>query len=265
MSGSAQFIGQIYIASALALGVILFALGAALVFYQRRIVALHREHAKRLLAAQEDERAWVARELHDDALQRVALLQHELDDWTGEHAIAGEHAIPHDRHLHRITALREELSDLGVMLRKVAHRLHPSIIEHAGLVTALHALATDIRSSSGFDVRVDTSAAPNVALLQDNSLILYRIAQEALRNAEKHGGTKHAQITLAQRNGAVVMTVADQGRGFDTTQQDRAHSLGLVSMTERARYAGGRIDIESQPGVGTVVRVEVPTAEGRHT
>ncbi|MGH7711707.1 MAG: sensor histidine kinase [Gemmatimonadaceae bacterium] len=259
MSGSAQFIGQIYVASALALGVILFALGAALVFYQRRIVILHREHAKRLLAAQEDERAWVAREVHDDALQRVALLQHELDDWTGEHVVA------HDRQRQRITALREELSDLGVVLRKVAHRLHPSIIEQAGLVTALHALATDIRRASGFDVGVDTTDAPNVALSKDSSLILYRIAQEALRNAEKHGGTKQAQITLAQRNGAVVMTVADQGRGFDTTQHDRAHSLGLVSMTERARYAGGRIDIQSQPGVGTVVRVEVPTAEGRHT
>lgn len=256
MSGSAQFIGQIYVASALALGVILFALGAALVLYQRRIVALHREHAKRLLAAQEDERAWVAREVHDDALQRVALLQHELDGWTGEHAVG------HDRQRQRITALREELSDLGVMLRKVAHRLHPSIIEQAGLVTALHALAGDIRGASGFEVAVDTSAAPRVSLPKDNALILYRIAQEALRNAEKHSNTQQATITLAQRNGSVVMTVADQGRGFDATQHDRARGLGLVSMAERARYAGGRVDIESQPGAGTVVRVEVPAAEG---
>lgn len=252
MSGSGQFIGQVYVASALALGVILFALGAALVFYQRRIVALHREHAKRLLAAQEDERAWVAREVHDDALQRVAMLQHELDDWTGEHAVA------HDRQRQRITALREELSDLGVMLRKVAHRLHPSIIEHAGLVPALHALAADIHSASGFDVTVDASAASSVSLPKDSSLILYRIAQEALRNAEKHAQTRHARVTLAQRNGSLVMTVADKGRGFDTARHDRA-GLGLISMAERARYAGGRVDIESQPGVGTVVRVEVPT------
>jgi signal transduction histidine kinase len=256
VSGSAQFIGQIYVASALALGVILFALGAALVFYQRRIVALHREHAKRLLAAQEDERAWVAREVHDDALQRVALLQHELDNWTGEQP------VPQERAKQRITALREELSDLGVMLRKVAHHLHPSIIEHAGLVPALHALANDIRSASGFELDVDTSAAPAVSLPKESALILYRIAQEAVRNAEKHGGTTKASITLAQRNGAVVMTVADRGRGFDMTQHDRAHGLGLVSMTERARYAGGTIDIESQPGAGTVVRVEVPTTEG---
>jgi len=257
VSGSAQFIGQIYVASALALGVILFALGAALVFYQRRIVALHREHAKRLLAAQEDERAWVAREVHDDALQRVAMVQHELDDWTGEMA------IPHDRQRERITALREELSDLGVMLRKVAHRLHPSIIEHAGLIPALHALASDVRSASGFDVSVDTSAAPAVALPKESALILYRIAQEALRNAEKHGGTNRAQIAVAQRNGAIVMTVSDQGRGFETTQQDRARGLGLISMAERARYAGGRLDIESRAGGGTVVRVEVPALEGR--
>ena len=83
-----------------------------------------------------------------------------------------------------------------------------------------------------------------------------------MRNAEKHGGTTKASITLAQRNGAVVMTVADRGRGFDMTQHDRAHGLGLISMTERARYAGGTIEIESQPGAGTVVRVEVPTMEG---
>lgn len=257
MSGPGQFIGQIYVASALALGVILFALGAALVFYQRRIVALHREHAKRLLAAQEDERAWVAREVHDDALQRVAMLQHELEDWNADPADA------HDKQRQRITALREELSDLGVMLRKVAHRLHPSIIEHAGLVPALHALASDIRGASGFDVSVDTSAVQSVALSKDSSLILYRIAQEALRNAEKHGATTHAQVTLAQRNGSLVMTVADQGRGFDPTQQDRERGLGLISMAERARYAGGRVDIDSRPGAGTVVRVEVPATEGR--
>lgn len=256
MSGSGQFIGQIYVASALALGVILFALGAALVFYQRRIVALHREHAKRLLAAQEDERAWVAREVHDDALQRVAMLQHELDAWGADPAPA------HDRQRQRITALREELSDLGVMLRKVAHHLHPSIIEHAGLVPALHALASDIRGASGFAVTVDTTEAPSITLPKDSSLILYRIAQEALRNAEKHGATKEARVTLAQRNGSVVMTVADRGRGFDATQQDRDHGLGLISMTERARYAGGRIDIDSHPGAGTVVRVEVPV-EGK--
>lgn len=256
MSGSAQFIGQVYVASALALGVILFALGAALVFYQRRIVTLHREHAKRLLAAQEDERAWVAREVHDDALQRVALLQHELDDWTGEHPAA------HERQRHRITALREELSDLGVMLRKVAHRLHPSIIEHAGLVPALHALANDIQDASGFNVLVDTSDAASVSLPKESALILYRIAQEALRNAEKHGATTKATITLAQRNGAIMMTVADRGRGFDVSQHDRAYGLGLVSMAERARYAGGRFNIESQPGAGTVVRVEVPATQG---
>ena len=257
MSGSGQFIGQIYVASALALGVILFALGAALVFYQRRIVALHREHAKRLLAAQEDERAWVAREVHDDALQRVALLQHELDGWTADPAPA------HDRQRQRITALREELSDLGVMLRKVAHHLHPSIIEHAGLVPALHALAADIRSASGFDVTVDTKEAPSLTLPKESSLILYRIAQEALRNAEKHGATTQANITLAQRNGSVVMTVADRGRGFNAAQHDREHGLGLISMAERARYAGGRIDIDSSPGAGTVVRVEVPAEGGK--
>jgi signal transduction histidine kinase len=184
------------------------------------------------------------------------LLQHELDDWTGEHPIA------HERQRQRITALREELSDLGVMLRKVAHHLHPSIIEHAGLVPALHALANDIQDASGFAVDVDTSAAPTVLLPKESALILYRIAQEALRNAEKHGATTKATITLAQQNGAVVMTVADRGRGFDASQQDRTHGLGLVSMAERARYAGGRIDIESQPGAGTVVRVEVPATEG---
>ncbi|MGQ0537457.1 MAG: sensor histidine kinase, partial [Gemmatimonadaceae bacterium] len=248
----------IYVASALALGVILFALGAALVFYQRRIVSLHREHARKMLEAQEEERAWVAREVHDDALQRVAMLQHELDEWTAPHDGAAVSDAKHDLSRQRITALREELSDLGGMLRKVAHRLHPSIVEHAGLVPALHSLAADIHRASGFQVAVDAPALLTAPVPRDSALIMYRIAQEALRNAEKHADANGARISVAQSNGSLVMTITDEGRGFDPTDPRPNRGLGIHSMSERARYAGGRFEVQSRPGRGTVVRVALP-------
>ena len=166
MSGSAQFIGQIYVASALALGVILFALGAALVFYQRRIVAPSRDHAKRF-SVRRNERAWVAREVHDDALQRVAMVAARVDD-------GGEMEI-HTIDTAKDHSVARKSSDLGVMLRKVAS---PAPVDNrtAGLVPRLHALASDVRGASGFDV-TSIRPPPSRSPSKESALILYRIAR----------------------------------------------------------------------------------------
>jgi signal transduction histidine kinase len=132
--------------AALTLVVILTAFAAALIIYQRRFLHMHRAFADNLLAAHEEERAWVAREVHDDALQRVAMLVHELDEWPAATRTNGS--------ADRVAALREEIEDLGVMLRRVAHRMHPALIDHAGLVPALQSLAVDVSRSSGVRVEV---------------------------------------------------------------------------------------------------------------
>jgi signal transduction histidine kinase len=236
----------------LALVVILTAFGAAMVIYQRRFVQMHRTYAKNLLAAHEEERAWVAREVHDDALQRVAMLVHELDDWSASAGAERE----------KVAALREEIEDLGVMLRRVAHRLHPAILDHAGLVPALHALAVDVSRATGLHVDVTEAASDGSYVDRDHSLILYRIAQEALRNVAKHAGVSNCRLHITVLRSAVELTVTDNGKGFVTDDTARGRGLGLISMGERARLADGRLEIWSQPGSGTTVRATIPQRAG---
>jgi signal transduction histidine kinase len=236
--------------AALALVVILTAFASALIVYQRRFLRVHRTFADNLLAAHEEERAWVAREVHDDALQRVAMLVHELDEWPAVVANAQE----------RLAALREEIEDLGVMLRRVAHRMHPALIDHAGLVPALHALAVDVSRASGVrvDVTEETGAGDGGPPSRDHALLVYRIAQEALRNVSKHAGVAHCRMHIAVSPDRIELLVQDQGKGFVADDSARGRGLGLISMAERARLADGRLEIWSRPGEGTSVRTMIP-------
>jgi signal transduction histidine kinase len=237
---------------ALALVVILTAFASALIVYQRRFLRVHRSFADSLLAAHEEERAWVAREVHDDALQRVAMLVHELDEWPNT-------SHPNNS-ADRVAALREEIEDLGVMLRRVAHRMHPALIDHAGLVPALQALAVDVSRSSGVRVEVtdeshaDGASPPST----EHALLVYRIAQEALRNVVKHAGVSQCQMYVAVCPASIELRVTDQGKGFVADGSARGKGLGLISMAERARLADGRLEIVSRPGGGTGVRALIP-------
>lgn len=228
------------------------ALGVALVTYQRRFLALHREYARKLIAAHEEERAYVAREVHDDALQRVAMLQHDVEEWL-------DGRIDPDRERARSTALKHELEDLGVMLRRVAHRLHPAIIDQGGLLPALSQLADDTTRLSGIDVtaRLPTGQSDRI-LDRERSLILFRIAQEALRNVTRHSAATSAEVGVDVTADALVLTITDNGRGFDSGDSRHASGLGLVSMAERARLADGEYSLFSRPGGGTTIRVTVP-------
>ena len=236
---------------ALALIVILTAFASALIVYQRRFLRVHRTFADNLLAAHEEERAWVAREVHDDALQRVAMLVHELDEWPAP----GVANAPE-----RLAALREEIEDLGVMLRRVAHRMHPALIDHGGLVPALRALAVDVSRASGVrvDMTEEAGAGDGSPPSRDHALLVYRIAQEALRNVSKHAGVTHCRMHIAVSPDRIELQVQDQGKGFVADDSARGRGLGLISMAERARLADGRLEIWSRPGEGTSVRAMIP-------
>jgi len=239
-----------FVMVALALVVILTAFASALIVYQRRFLRAHRTFADNLLAAHEEERAWVAREVHDDALQRVAMLVHELDEWPSAAVVNTQE---------RLTALREEIEDLGVMLRRVAHRMHPALIDHAGLIPALQALAVDVSRASG--VRVDVTEelnADGVVPSRDHALLVYRIAQEALRNVSKHAAVTHCQMHIALSADQIELRVQDEGKGFVADDNARVRGLGLISMAERARLADGRLEIWSRPGAGTRVSAVIP-------
>jgi len=236
-----------FLTAGLALAVILLALGAALVVYQRRFVTLHRRHAAGLLKAQEEERAWVARELHDDVLQRIAMALHELDGDAPD-AVRS-----------RVAPVRAELEDLALVVRRVANHLHPAFVEREGLVPALRRLAAELAEHSGVALTVTEEPAagappPDPA----QALVAYRVAQEALANVVRHSGAAAGAVRVHANGDAFELEVSDQGRGFAREAGQRPGHLGLISMAERARAAGGRLTVTSQPDEGTVVRLRLP-------
>jgi two-component system, NarL family, sensor kinase len=237
-----------FIAGVLSIAVVLAAFLAALLIAQRRRIAVERAHAQRILAAQEEERSRVARELHDNALQRIAVIRHELDE-------ASRHGTP--EMAHRIEGVSGELADLGTVLRTAAHHLHPSVVEKAGLPRALGALAEEFGRTAGLEVRLvlppaDLTVSPTVGVAA------YRIAQEALRNIVKHAGVKQADLALDAADGALTLRVSDAGKGFDAAVTAKEEGLGLIAMRQRAEAVGGRLTFAVRAGGGTVVTAVFP-------
>lgn len=224
-----------------------------MVIAQRRLVAVHRSYTQRLLEAHEEERTRVAREVHDDAIQRLVVVKHELD----ELGAAGDGLS--DARLRHLEGIRNEVQDLADALRQLAHRLHPAAIEHAGVAVALRQLAEETTRASGVQVDLDLPDGPP-DLSRDAALALYRIAQESLRNVAKHSGAARASLTLRAPGAFAELVISDAGAGFDPTAGTRA-GIGLVGIDERARLVGGTARIHSAPGSGTTVTVRVPLGE----
>jgi signal transduction histidine kinase len=191
----------------------------------------------------------VAREVHDDVLQRIALLRAEVEVLQGIPP-AERRAIER-----KLGALVDELDDLSHVLRSVARRLHPSTVEQAGLVAALRQLVTDV-AGLGLQVTLEAPDAP-VPLRLDRALAAYRIAQEALRNVARHAGSRDAALALELSDGHVVLRISDRGRGFQPAS-NRQPGIGMVGMQERAALAGGYFQVRSEPGQGTVVQAAFP-------
>ena len=251
MSDTSLQIWWVFIAGLLALAVVLVGFIVALVISQRRVIRVERDHARKLLEAQEAERAWVAREVHDDALQRVAVVRAELDCLLAECATDGS------PDLRRLAALRTELDDLSHMLRQVAHRLHPSLVEQAGLLAGLRSLRSEVERTLGLEVTLREPAGP-LALGLDQALAAYRITQEALRNVARHAGNPAVELSVEAGQSATVLRVADHGCGFNPASAGERAGLGLIAMQERAALAGGSFELISEPGRGTVVEVSFP-------
>jgi signal transduction histidine kinase len=240
---------SLFLAAIVSVTILVVAFAAALVIAQRRRLALHQDYSHRIMSAQEEERAWVARELHDDVLQRVALVRHELDSlWATLSACAS----PQEQH--RLRALNAELVDLGAALRNVAHRLHPTIVDQLGLPKALQALAVEFERG-GLEVAV--SVPEHAALPPAIAHTAYRIAQEALRNVTKHAGVTEAILMLSVEPTRVILKVTDGGKGFDNGAA-RGMGLGLASMRERASLVRGEVAVRSRPGAGTTIEAILP-------
>lgn len=225
-------------------------LALAMVSVQRRRAAEQRQFAVQLLAAQEEERARVAREVHDDAVQRLVLIAHELDELAQRNP-------GHDPAAGRVQSIREEVDMLSDDLRMLAQSLHPGAIQAGGIGAALTLLAEEMWRVHGLRV---TLALPERAPEPSPSqaLTLYRITQEALRNVSRHAGVDQAEVSLTASDTAWELEISDSGRGFAGEADGHGRGVGLRSIRERARLADATATVRSVPGGGTRVRVVMP-------
>lgn len=216
---------------------------------QKRIQEVLRDLGSRLIAAQEKERSRVARELHDDLNQRMALLSIELEQLTSE--VKNPRALR--RHVHK---LQNNVEEIAADIHRLSYRLHPSKLDHLGLAPAVESVCKELTSDK-LTVMFHQTGFP-AALSQDVTLCLFRIAQEALRNTVKHSDAQIAKVDLEKSEHEVRLSISDNGCGFDMESAAMRQGLGFTSMRERLRLLDGRIEIKSRPAQGTTVKVSVP-------
>jgi len=205
----------------------------------------------RLIEAQEQERARIARELHDDLSQRMALLQIHLEqfqqDTTGLSSKARQQ-------LHNIAEIATEVS---ADTHGLSHRLHPSKLDTLGLVASLTGLCREFSEQHRLQVQFVHHDIPG-KIPKDVTLCLFRIVQEALQNVVKHSGASEATVQLAVHDDRIELAICDSGVGFNPESAKGDASLGLISMRERLRLVGGHLAVESEPARGTRIHVRVP-------
>lgn len=248
-----QAVWWVFVLGVLASFILLSTVVATLIVSQRRYLKLHRSQARRVLEAQEEERAWVSREVHDDAVQRLMLMGRACSDSKREIAPL----LPAEAD--RLGGLQEDIKDLTIFLRGLAHRLHPHQLDRAGLRAALRGMAEDLERGYRLKVSLELPAPElPLGLSPQGELVLFRIAQEALHNVVKHARTDSAEVRLASDGEATELTVSDRGQGFDVRAAGTQEGIGLVSIKERAYLAEGEVEIRSTVGQGTVVRARLP-------
>jgi PAS domain S-box-containing protein len=199
----------------------------------------------RLIGAQEDERRRIARELHDNLGQRLALLSMALDRF----AVMAPESVSAS-----VADLRTKTGEIAHEVHTLSHRLHSSKLDALGLVAAVRGHCQEV-SQHGLEVRFVDSDVPKT-LPSETALCVFRIAQEALTNVVKHSGAAEARVWLSSAHDTLVLRVEDTGRGFDTAAHNGG--LGLVSMHERLRSIGGEMTVRSSPGHGTTIEARVP-------
>jgi PAS domain S-box-containing protein len=213
---------------------------------------------RRLIEAHEEERTWIARELHDDICQRIALLSVELEkgDLLAPDTVTGIH--DHSGHL------RQRLFDLGKDVQNLAHRLHSSKLEYLGLLAAAKSFCRELSEQRNVRIEFKHSNIPS-GIPKEVSLCLFRVLQEATQNALKHSGTQDFSVELHGTQDGIRLTVSDSGIGFDLHDEMKHRGLGLISMRERLRLVNGDLSIQSEPGRGTTILARVPLGYQNHS
>jgi two-component system sensor histidine kinase UhpB len=208
----------------------------------------------RLINAQEEERRRISRELHDDLGQKLALLAVD----AGSLAVTLPPSM--DAVKHQIRNVQARVVQLSADVRRISHRLHPSILEDLGLRAALSELCEEFSAREGIEVAFTQETVPE-ALPRDIAACLYRVAQEALHNIVKHAGASEVRLNVSGSREGIHFCIHDNGVGFNSEAALSRPGLGLISMKERTRLVSGEFSIDSRPEWGTDVRVFIPLAK----
>jgi signal transduction histidine kinase len=220
---------------------------------RRRAEAAAYKIGGRLITAQEEERRRIARDLHDDLNQRLALLSVELD--LACHAEASSLMTP------RLEEMSRQVKDVSSDIHRLSYQLHPAKLDQLGLVTAARAYCNELSSQASLPIAFTAQSVPR-ELPAEIALCVFRVLQESLGNTLRHGKATEAQAELRMANDQLHLAVADDGIGFDLARAPNDHGLGLISMEERARLVHGKLKIRTAPGRGTRVELTVPIEPG---
>jgi PAS domain S-box-containing protein len=207
--------------------------------------------SRRLIEAQEEERSWIARELHDDINQRIAMLSINLDSLQRD--LSGSEVQARSR----VEETERQLKELGSDIQALSHRLHSSKLDILGLAAACRGFCRELSERHSVEIEFYSEGIPK-NLSNEISLCLFRVVQEALQNAVKHSGVREFQVWLNGACNRIELTVHDSGSGFDPESALVGDGLGLTSMKERLKLVNGRLSIDSKPGHGTTIHAHVP-------
>jgi len=209
---------------------------------------------RRLIEAHEEERTWIARELHDDIAQRIALLAIELGrfDDHGPDSVVDTHEY--------VRHAQQRISDLGQDIQALSHRLHSSKLEYLGLVPAAKSFCSELSEQQKVRIEFQHSDMP-AEISKEISLCLFRVLQEAMQNAVKHSADQNFTVSVRGTKEGISLIVSDSGVGFEWQDAMNRQGLGLISMRERLRLVNGELSIQSVPGRGTTVLAHVPIGQ----
>jgi PAS domain S-box-containing protein len=206
---------------------------------------------RKLIEVQEQERARVGRELHDDINQRLSLLAVEVQ--------AAKKNFSDSKETRRLlTKVRKRISEVSSAVQSISHKLHSSQLEYLGLAATMRSFCRDFASRRTVEIDFKSDDVPKT-VPYELSLCLFRVLQEALQNAAKHSEVRRFAVELGYATNQLHLIVSDRGIGFEVeTTMNKGGGLGLISMRERVRLVNGTISIESKPMRGTTIRIWVP-------
>ena len=211
--------------------------------------------SRRLIEAQEQERTRIARELHDDIGQRLAILAIKLAQLQQSPPQSSELAS-------HIGELQKQTSGIAGDIQSLSHELHSSRLQYLGIVAAMRGFCREFGEQQKVEINCKIHDLP-VTLSPDISLCFFRVLQEALHNSAKHSGVRHFEVELWGTPDEIYLTVSDSGAGFDVEAPKATRGLGLISMAERLKLLNGKLSIESQLQRGTTIHARVPFSSGK--